>query len=434
MEKDNKIKVMIISDHPYSPSGVGNQTRYMMESLLRSGKFKVVSIAGAVKHENYNVQKTEEWGDDLKILPVDGYGDANAVRSVIRLERPDILWIMTDPRFYEWLWSIENEVRPLVPLVYYHVWDNYPYPTYNAKYYNSNDMIVSISKLTNDIVKTVSPDVDLRHVPHAVDPLIFNKKTDLKISELRKNIFEDNLYNSEEKEKMIFFWNNRNARRKQSGSLIYWYKELIDKVGHDKCVLLMHTDPKDPHGQDLEAIVRELDLVDGQVLLSRQKLAPEKIAELYNIADCTINISDAEGFGLSALESMACGTPIIVNLTGGLQDQATDGENWFGIGIEPVSKAIIGSQQVPFIYEDRLNSDDVISAMHEMYELWLEKEDDEQSEYKKMAKLGLENVDKNFNFGKLCESWVEIMSEVHEKHGSWDNRKNYKSWECIELT
>lgn len=434
MEKDNKIKVMIISDHPYSPSGVGNQTRYMMESLLRSGKFKVVSIAGAVKHENYNVQKTEEWGDDLKILPVDGYGDANAVRSVIRIERPDILWIMTDPRFYEWLWSIENEVRPLVPLVYYHVWDNYPYPTYNAKFYNSNDMIVSISKLTNDIVKTVSPDVDLRHVPHAVDPLIFNKKTDLKISELRKNIFEDNLYNSEEKEKMIFFWNNRNARRKQSGSLIYWYKELIDKVGHDKCVLLMHTDPKDPHGQDLEAIVRELDLVDGQVLLSRQKLAPEKIAELYNIADCTINISDAEGFGLSALESMACGTPIIVNLTGGLQDQVTDGENWFGIGIEPVSKAIIGSQQVPFIYEDRLNSDDVVSAMHEMYELWLEKEDDEQSEYKKMAKLGLENVDKNFNFGKLCESWVEIMSEVHEKHGSWDNRKNYKSWECIELT
>jgi hypothetical protein len=32
----------------------------------------------------------------------------------------------------------------------------------------------------------------------------------------------------------MFFWNNRNARRKQSGSLLYWFKEFLDEVGHDK--------------------------------------------------------------------------------------------------------------------------------------------------------------------------------------------------------
>ena len=41
-------------------------------------------------------------------------------------------------------------------------------------------------------------------------------------------------------------------------------------------------------------------------------------------------------------------------MTGGLQEQVTDGTNWFGIGLEPVSKAVVGSQEVPFIYEDRL--------------------------------------------------------------------------------
>lgn len=90
---------------------------------------------------------------------------------------------------------------------------------------------------------------------------------------------------------------------------------------------------------------------------------------LYNMADCTINISDAEGFGLATLESLSCETPIIVNMTGGLQEQVTDGEEWFGIGIEPASKAIIGSQDVPYIYEDRVCKDDFVNALMEFYNL-----------------------------------------------------------------
>ena len=59
---------------------------------------------------------------------------------------------------------------------------------------------------------------------------------------------------SEEKDKVVFFWNNRNARRKQSGTLIFWFKKFLDKVGHDNAMLIMHTDVKDPNGQDLEAM------------------------------------------------------------------------------------------------------------------------------------------------------------------------------------
>ena len=61
--------------------------------------------------------------------------------------------------------------------------------------------------------------------------------------------------------------------------------------------------------------------------------------------------------------------------TGGLQEQVTDGENWFGIGIEPSSKAIIGSQDVPYIYEDRLNKEDFIDALTKMLEMSPEERD-----------------------------------------------------------
>ena len=146
---DKKIKILTLSDHPMSPSGVGTQSTYIMEGMLRTGKYKFLSLGGAIKHPDYRPQKTEEWQDDWIIFPVDGYGSQEMVRSILRTEKPDIIWFMTDPRFWGWLWQIENEIRPNVPMVYYHVWDNYPYPKFNRKFYLSNDHIGTISGLAN---------------------------------------------------------------------------------------------------------------------------------------------------------------------------------------------------------------------------------------------------------------------------------------------
>tara|TARA_R100000234_G_scaffold116365_1_gene93386 strand:- start:889 stop:2148 length:1260 start_codon:yes stop_codon:yes gene_type:complete len=417
---DKKIKVLTLSDIPLSTSGVGLQTHNFIKALLKTGRYKVVSIGGAIKHDSYKPIKTKEWGDDFVIYPVDGFGNEGTIRSILRNEKPDVMWIMTDPRFFEWLWIMDNEIRSLVPLVYYHVWDNYPHPTFNKKWYESNDKIVSISKVTHDVVKNVAPEVDCEYLPHAVDDQAFKPFEEDAIKKIRKENFSD------DSDKFIFFWNNRNARRKMSGSLIYWFKEFLDKVGHDKACLLMHTNPKDSNGPDLEAIIAELGLVDGQVLFSTNKLQTGELAAIYNIVDCTINISDAEGFGLATLESLSCGTPIIVNMTGGLQEQVTDGKEWFGLPLYPASKAIIGSQNVPFIYEDRVSKDDFVAALTKMYEM-------SEEERKLMGNAGRKHVLENYSYGKYQKKWVEIIDEVHNEHGSWGNRKNYKPWKMEKL-
>lgn len=417
-EEKKKIKILTISDHPLSPSGVGTQTKYILEHLLKTGKYSVVSLGGAVRHENYQPIKVGEFGDDWIIHPVDGYGDQNKIRSMIMSQRPDMLWFMTDPRFYGFLWDMEDEIRAKLPMVYYHVWDNKPYPTFNKTFYDSTDVICTISKVTDDIVKNVAPDVERHYIPHIADPEVF--KT------LPKEEVASFLNNSPFKDKFLIFWNSRNARRKMSGSLIFWYKEFLDKVGHDKACLLMHTDPKDGHGQDLEAIISELGITSGQVMFSTAKASPQDLNMFYNAADVTCGISDAEGFGLSTFESLAAGTPILVNMTGGLQEQVTDGENWFGEGIEPSSKAIIGSQQVPFIYEDRISKDDFVNALMRLYEAT-------PKEREAMGKAGQEHVHKNYNYEKLLNKWDELLTDIHDKYGSWDNRKLYKKWELQEL-
>ena len=67
-----------------------------------------------------------------------------------------------------------------MPLIYYHVWDNFPAPHYNSRYYESTDKVVCISKVTHQILQEVSPTVDSCYLPHAVDSDVFRKykKTD----------------------------------------------------------------------------------------------------------------------------------------------------------------------------------------------------------------------------------------------------------------
>jgi len=413
-----KIKILTLSDHPFSPSGVAHMSKNIIEGMLATGKYQFISLGGAIKHQDYRPQKTQQWGDDWVIVPVDGYGTPEMIRSFLRSERPDILWFMTDPRFWGWLWQIENEIRPNVPMIYYHVWDNYPYPMFNRKFYLSNDHVATISKLSDDIVATVAPEVDRTYVPHAVDTNIFKKLPAEDVLKFKRENLKIN------DDRFVFFWNNRNARRKQSGSVIWWFDEFLNKTGK-KASLVMHTEPKDPNGQDLIVIINELKLTNGEVLISQQKVPPQNLALFYNAADATINISDAEGFGLATLESLACETPIIVNKTGGLQDQIRNGENVYGVEIVPSSRAVIGSQDVPYIYEDRISNTQFVGALDVFTNI-------PKQQREMIGQAGRQHVINNFSFDNFISQWDKIFTDTYNNKGSWPNRA-YKGWELKEI-
>jgi glycosyltransferase involved in cell wall biosynthesis len=203
--------------------------------------------------------------------------------------------------------------------------------------------------------------------------------------------------------------------------MLFWFKTFLDKVGHDKATLICHTDPKDINGPDLEAIVRELKLTNGEIMFSREKINPQALSMIYNMVDATILISNAEGFGIPVQESLCCGTPVICSNTGGMTEQITDGETQFGVMIEPAAWPVIGSQEVPFIREAEVCEKDFVDALEKIYNM-------SRAERKVLGRKGRDHCQKNFNYQKFCSRWVEIMSEVYEKNGSWETRKNYKPW------
>ena len=90
MSDKKKLKVFVISDHLLAPSGVGTQTNYMIKGLIETGDYQFVCFGGAIKHQDYRPVRFQEFGEDLTLIPVDGYGNPDQVRSILRDFKPDI--------------------------------------------------------------------------------------------------------------------------------------------------------------------------------------------------------------------------------------------------------------------------------------------------------------------------------------------------------
>ena len=116
---NDKKTILVLADDIRTPSGVGTQTRYFVESLVKTGRYRFICLGGAIKHRDYTPVKLQELGEDVIIFPVDGYGNQDMVRSAIKQNRVDLVWFMTDPRFWGWLWAIDNEIRVHAPMVYH---------------------------------------------------------------------------------------------------------------------------------------------------------------------------------------------------------------------------------------------------------------------------------------------------------------------------
>jgi D-inositol-3-phosphate glycosyltransferase len=77
--------------------------------------------------------------------------------------------------------------------------------------------------------------------------------------------------------------------------------------------------------QRIRGLVHELDLEDVVRFVGAVDQA--RLPEFYRAADVTVMPSTYESFGLVAVESMACGTPVVASRVGGLATIVRDSEN-----------------------------------------------------------------------------------------------------------
>jgi glycosyltransferase involved in cell wall biosynthesis len=402
-----KKKILLLSDDLRMASGIATVSKELV--LGTAHKYDWFQVGAAINHPeagkvldvSQDIQERYGIADaNVKILPWNGYGNADLIRQLINAEKPDAIVHFTDPRYWTWLYDIEHEIRQNVPLLFYAIWDDLPDPLYNRNFYESCDWIGCISRQTYGIIKRLSAldtkptwkpkaDWQVDYVPHGIDFNLY-KPTDVS-AEFRKEILGDKEYD------FVLYWSNRNIRRKQPADVIVAFQKFCDKIGKekaDKCVLVMHTQPVDENGTDLPAVIDAV-ASNCNIIFSEKRRPQEELNLIYNLADVTINIANNEGFGLATAESVMTGTPIIVNVTGGLQDQCgfeVDGkllthEDYIKIGslhewrkweqkakpgawVRPVwsrALALAGSVPTPYIWDDRVDIEEVAEAIEEIY-------------------------------------------------------------------
>ena len=92
MTEDGKFKVLVLSDHALSTSGVGTQTRHLIEGLIKKNVWSFRQFGAALKHNDY---RTVVVNDDFIIKPIDGFGNPDLIRVTLATEKPDLLFIFS---------------------------------------------------------------------------------------------------------------------------------------------------------------------------------------------------------------------------------------------------------------------------------------------------------------------------------------------------
>ena len=454
-------KILLLCDDIRMTSGISTMAREIV--LGTAHHYNWVNVGGAIQHPDkgkrldLNADTNKHAGIEdasVYLYPIDGYGSPELIRQLMELEKPDAIMFFTDPRYWVWLFHMEQELRKKVPFIYLNIWDDLPYPMYNKSFYESCDCLLAISKQTENINKCVlgkeiASEKIIKYVPHGINEDVFfpidsSHPEYLALQDFKKQLHKDKNY------KFNLLYNARNIRRKSVPDLMLAWKIFIDELTEEQakeCVFTLHTQPIDDNGTDLFAVQQMLFGNDKKynITFSNGRYPANIMNLLYNTADIIALISSNEGWGLSLTEAMMCGKPIIATVTGGMQDQMRfEDENgeWikfteeFGSNhrgkykkhgkwafpIFPSNISLIGSVPTPYIFDDRANPHDIAAQIRKAYDTKMASPNHFE-ELGKAAREWVTSDESMMSAKNMCRNIIEGIDRTFNK---WEPRYDFE--------
>jgi glycosyltransferase involved in cell wall biosynthesis len=443
----NKQTILIVSDAPHHPSGVANCIKTIVKRLLKQGHTPICIGVTGVKPNAMTETVDLGDGDKVKVYYSESFDNIAQIDSIITKENITAVLLQQDPNKYQNLWNNANYFwAKKLPIIYVSVWDTYlaPLPNgkphFNCQIYECVDALLHISRQTEWFTNTILSNYKYntkplsRYVGHGSNHNIFKPLSKEETATLRSRVFGNKDY------KYVAMIANKNLGRKKIADVVEAWQLFLHSLPKDKqdeCALLIHSEPITPFGTDLPTVIQSL-APNCNVYLTSEKVPEAILCQLYNIADVFLNVSNAEGYGLCSNEAVLCGTPVILNVTGGLFDQCCFVENgqlvpwtpyskknWptFGHGswVFPINnqRTIIGSPLTPYLYDENASIDDIANGLH----YWYDKDAATRED------AGLKGRDYLITVGQVAKDFgINVVQALEETIKNYNQRNLFNTY------
>lgn len=407
------MKILAVGDSLRINTGYGIVNRYLLSHFASSGHDVIQIGIGHTEPSERIIIDNE--GHYLQLYPsyMGGEFCETTVKYVIAQWAPDVYFNCNDyfsafymPQFKQDL--LRSAGQAPIWLHYGIVDGPDTISTYRSIIESIDKPVVATQYAYNQVIKH-NPRAEV--IPHGYDGQFFYRRDDDTIIKLKRSLGIS--------DRFVIGAANRNIGRKNFPLMLKAYAEFKKEEKASDALLFMLCDPHDPSGYDLSIWMRKFGLkftnnpalVDSKTdvlfhpkyINAIQNLTTIELAESFNTFDIHFSTSDAEGFGLTTLETMACGIPNII-LDNTANTELVQNRGWLYSRIKYMdgSDALFpGSGYTPYLRE----AGDMYSAKLSLIDAY-----SHRNKIDKYRQACL-NFVKNMTWNNTFESWTKILDK-----------------------
>jgi glycosyltransferase involved in cell wall biosynthesis len=308
MGKKLKGVVSLYSNSPDQPTGYGQQARYLVDRLKRSG-LEVAALSNygleGVKREletpygsiPHFARGMDMYSNDS--APIDHANFSNQFPGL-----PNRLITLYD------VWVLKNAAFDKMPIMSWTPLDHITLPPLVENWLRKPN-VTPIAMAPHGVRQMEAKGIECEYAPHAIDT-----KTIKPTFEIDGQPIEEHM---KTKDRFVV---GCVAANKSSGLLhrkAYSENILafsIFKKRHPDAVLYLHTEPMSPAGWNLPSLLEGCGIDKESVIFPnplsyKYGIPQEHLAAYYTGMDVMLATSYGEGFGIPTVEAQACGTRVI---------------------------------------------------------------------------------------------------------------------------
>lgn len=426
-----KSKILWVSD--INPStGFGQVSHEVITRLNRTGAYDFVALG-----INYRGGRHEY---NFHVYPTDS-GDVYGTRMFpyyVQEERPDLIFMVQDPFvIVSYMAGLEQMgLMDVVPTVGYFPIDGNSVPTDWLKALKSLTVPIAYSQYAKNVLASYDSDIEKIYMPivyHGISTNDYRPLRDIDRETLRKknNIsdrFVVGVVNRYQPRKQVplgvrafsLFRNGykvcqdcHNYYQLNLGWCDLCFSKNVERTTGpvEEALIYLHMEPVEPltggESSSLFKVIRSAgispEVAANSVMLPQKHIygpdspTREEVVNLYNMLDCYVATDCGEGFGLTQMEALSCGIPVIKS------DNTVSRELLGEHGIYARNCGFFTMGYDSGHFRPVVHIPAVVDAIESVYKRWLD-----NGKVTKINWAGHEYVKKNFN-------WDTTAARFHEE-------------------